>query len=90
MAVDKEGYINARSKNNGAMYRIGIGLYRKYPLDWEIIPEGVPEQPAVKLETVDEEVDYFELKTKLIDMDIPFKGNAKKEELVKLYNEAIG
>ncbi len=79
MAVDAKGYFLAKSKQNGATYRIGVSLYEKHPMDWEPIVEKVHGEG---------EMDYFDLKSKLIELGVDFKGNAKKDELLKLYEEA--
>jgi len=78
MARDTQ-YVLARSKGNGGLYTMGISVIRKYPDRWEVVNE----------DDVEPEMDYFELKTKLSDLGVDFKGNAKKDELLKLYEEAV-
>ena len=79
MARDSKSVL-ARSKVNGGLYTIGESFFKKYPEKWELAEDG----------SEDRDMDYFELKTKLSDLGVDFKGNAKKEDLLQLYKEATG
>lgn len=84
MAKDSR-YVKARSLSNGEIYTIGISLLKKYPYKWELVLDDEVEKG---MDDEIKEMDYFDLKAALADLDVPFKGNASKAELIQLYKGA--
>lgn len=69
--------IKCRNLKDGVIYFLGEDKLKKEPGEWEILFGDEDKE-------VDERSEYAELKAKLTEMEVPFKGNASKATLKQL------
>lgn len=84
-----EKVYKVRNLKNGGIYRLGEIKLKKEPFDWELVLDE--NEKEVKTEVVLEVADdasYKEVKEILKDRGVDFKGNAPKQELMKLLDES--
>lgn len=83
-----EKTFKVRNIHNGGIYIIGEIKLKSEPLDWELaLPDEEEVQPEVVIE-VNEDASYKEVKEILKERGVDFKGNASKQELMKLLEES--
>lgn len=83
-------FIKVRNVNNGGIYLLRMSKINKEIGEWEQVFENEPTVVAEVPEVGGSiEPSYGELKEMLKALGIEFRGNAPKEELMKLYEETI-
>ena len=82
--MDSE-YIKVVSNSNGHTYTIGVSLYKSNKEKWTLVPEKIKKEEKVVEDY--EELSYSEIKERLTEIGVSFKGNSSKDRLIDLLKE---